>query len=252
MSKLTSSYKNDNLIKIAKQQYDQKQKKSIPSEIVTLTSKGQVYPIDSPLRSGTVEMRYMTAYDEDILTNASYMKEGVTIDKLLEALIVTPIDYKELAAVDKDGLILYARILSYGSEYAVKVKDPKSGNSLDKVVNLSQLKTKTLDIESNDQGEFLYEVPNLQLKFKFPTIATVDAETISAYLSNIITEVNGKRQQSDIDHFIKYDFLIKDSKKFQDYIIKNTPSIILEQEFEGEDGSTFTSTFPIGLDFFWL
>ena len=76
--------------------------------------------------------------------------------------------------------------------------------------------------------------------------------TISKYLSSCIQEVNGKRIQSDIDHFIQYEFLVKDSKKFQQFILDNTPRLILEQEFEGEDGSIFTAGFPIGPDFFWL
>ena len=251
MAKLSNSYKNDNLIQIAKQQYETKQRSNIPAEIVTLTTKGQVYPIDSPLRQGKLEMRYMTAYDEDILTNASYMKEGVTIDRLLESLIVTPIEFSEIAEVDKDSLILSARILSYGSEYKVKVRDPKTENFIDQVVDLSTLKTKTLDIESDENGEFLYETEKNVIKFKFPSLAYT-SETISEYLSNVITEVNGKRKQSEIDEFIRYSFLIKDSKEFQKYIIENTPRVILEHEFEGEDGSTFTSTFQVGPDFFWI
>ena len=251
MAKLSNSYKSDNLIQIAKQQYETKQQKSIPAEIVTLTTKGQVYPIDSPLREGKLEMRYMTAYDEDILTNASYINEGVTIDKLLEALIVTPIEFSEIAEIDKDSLILSARILSYGSEYTVKVQDPKTKELLERTVDLSKLKTKTLDIESDDNGEFLYETEKHAIKFKFPSVSS-NTETISEYLSNVITEVNGKRKQSDIDHFIKYSFLIKESKEFQKYIIENTPRVILEHEFEGEDGSTFTSRFQVGPDFFWI
>ena len=251
MAKLTDSYKNDNLIQIAKQQYETKQKGTIPSEIVTLISKGQVYPMDSPLRQGKLEMRYMTAYDEDILTNASYMKEGVTIDKLLQSLIVSDISYNELAGIDKDGLILNARLLSYGAEYNVTVIDPKTGNSLERTVDLSTIKTKTLDIESDDNGEFSYETEKLSIKFKFPTLDQ-ESETISSYLGNVITEINGARKKSDIENFIKYNFLIAESKKFQKYIIENTPKLILEYDFEGEDGSTFTSTFQVGPNFFWV
>ena len=251
MAKLTDSYKNDNLIQIAKQQYETKQRGTIPSEIVTLTTKGQVYPVDSPLREGKIEMRYMTAYDEDILTNASYMKEGITLDKLLESLIVSDIDLSDIAAVDKDGLILNARILSFGPKYNVNVQDPKTGNNLSREINLSEIQTKTLDIESDEKGEFLYEKEDLSIKFKFPKVADT-IETISEYLLNVITEVNGKRNKSDIEKFVKYEFLIKDSKNFQKYIIENTPQLVLEYEFEGEDGSAFTSTFQVGPDFFWI
>jgi len=252
MAKLTDSYKNDNLIQIAKQQYETKQRNTIPSEIVTLTSKGKVYPKSSPLSSGKVEMRYMTAYDEDILTNASYIKEGKTIDKLLEALIISDVNFSDIATVDKDGLILSARILGYGSSYDVKVKDPKSGNMLDRTIELSKLQTKTLDIDSDENGEFLYETENLSIKFIFPTIGNSTSLTISSFLENIIVEVNGSRKKDDIEKFIKYEFLIRDSKNFQKFVLDNTPAVILEHEFEGEDGSTFTAGFPIGADFFWI
>jgi hypothetical protein len=251
MAKLTDRYENQNLINLAKDKYEQQQKSTIPSEIVTLTSQGKVYPKNSPLSTGKIEMRYMTAYDEDILTNNSYISEGVVLDKLIDSLIVTDVNYDDIAQVDKDGLVLNARILSYGSEYPVTVIDPKTKKQIKQTVDLSKIQSKTIDIESNDQGEFTYETESLQIKFKFLT-NNKSNKTISEYLSNIITEVNGKRKQSEIDNFIRYEFLVKDSKDFQKFIINNTPSLILEYEFQGEDGSAFTAGFPVGPDFFWI
>jgi len=251
MAKLTDRYENQNLINLAKDKYEQKQKSTIPAEIVTLTSQGKVYPKNSPLSTGKIEMRYMTAYDEDILTNSSYISEGVVLDKLIDSLIVTDVNYDDIAQVDKDGLVLNARILSYGSEYPVTVTDPKTKKQIKQIVDLSKIQSKTIDIESNDQGEFTYETESLQIKFKFLT-NNKSNETISEYLSNIITEVNGKRKQSEIDNFIRYEFLVKDSKDFQKFILNNTPSLILEYEFQGEDGSAFTAGFPVGPDFFWI
>ena len=131
MAKHTDRYQNDNLINLAKNKYEEKNRGTIPSEIITLTSEGKIYPHSSPLASGKIEMRYMTAYDEDILTNSSYVKEGIVLDKLLESLIITDINLDDIGQVDKDGLILNARILSYGAEYPVVVTDPKSGKKLD-------------------------------------------------------------------------------------------------------------------------
>ena len=70
------------------------QKSKFPSEIIDLPSKGLLYPKESPLSSGTIEMKYMTAKEEDILTNQNYIQRGVVIDKLIQALIVDKtIDY---------------------------------------------------------------------------------------------------------------------------------------------------------------
>ena len=86
-------------------------KSLFPTEEVTLPSKGLIYPKESPLSSGTLEMKYMTAREEDILTNESYIKNGTVIDKLLKALIVTPINYNDLLIGDKNAIMVAARVL---------------------------------------------------------------------------------------------------------------------------------------------
>ena len=60
------------------------------------------------------------------------------------------------------------------------------------------------------------------------------------------------RKETDIEHFIRYEFLAIDSKKFRRYISENSPQLILNYEFEGEDGGAFTAGFPIGADLFWF
>ena len=76
MATHTDRYNNENLINVAKQKYETSQRSTLPTEIVYLPSKGIIYPKTSPLREGKIEMRYMTAYDEDILTNQSYLQDG--------------------------------------------------------------------------------------------------------------------------------------------------------------------------------
>ena len=197
-------------------------------------------------------MRYMTAYDEDILTNPSFIKQGVVIDKLIEALIVSDVNYKEIAQIDKEGLILSARILSYGSNYPVQVTDPKTKKLLDRDVDLTKITSTSIDIESDENGEFDYTINDIKLKWKFlPIQISSDNFTVSEYLSNTICEINGSRNQDEIDDFIRYSFLARDSKEFQKYIIKNTPSLNLDYKFEGENGSAFSAGFQIGPNFFW-
>ena len=94
------------------------QKPQFPSEEVTLPSKGLLYPEGSPLRRGIIEMKYMTAREEDILTNQNYISNGTVIDKLLQSLILTPIDYKDLLIGDKNAVLVASRILGYGAEYS--------------------------------------------------------------------------------------------------------------------------------------
>ena len=86
------------------------QKHKFPTEVIELPSQGLLYEKDSPLASGKIEMKYMTAREEDILTNQSYINKGTVIDKLLEALIVTKVNYDDLLIGDKNALLVAARI----------------------------------------------------------------------------------------------------------------------------------------------
>ena len=89
----------------------------IPTEEITLPSKGLIYPKDNPLSSGKIEMKYMTAKEEDILSNSSYLEKGTVIDKLLQSLIVSDINYNDLIIGDKNAIMVAARILGYGKNY---------------------------------------------------------------------------------------------------------------------------------------
>ena len=129
MSKMTDRLSNQDIVTLAKTQYENEKRSKLPSVIVPLSSKGLIYPENHVLRAGSVEMRYMTAYDEDILTNVSYRQNGVVFDKLLESIILTPVDIKDISTVDRFGLIINARIIAYGSEYPVTVTNSKTKKS---------------------------------------------------------------------------------------------------------------------------
>ena len=91
---------------------------SMPTEIVELPSRGLLYPESNPLSSGKIEMKYMTAKEEDILTNQSYIENGTVIDKLLKSLIVSKINYDDLVVGDKNAVLVAARVLGYGADYS--------------------------------------------------------------------------------------------------------------------------------------
>ena len=132
----------------------------LPTEEVSLPSKGLLYPKESPLSSGKIEMKYMTAKEEDILTNSNFIRQGTVIDKLLQSLIVTPINYDELLIGDKNAILIAARILGYGVEYSFKYVDSR-GKEIDATVDLSTLKEKILDESLFKPGvnEFSFSTP---------------------------------------------------------------------------------------------
>lgn len=253
---VTDRLSDKNLIELAKQQYENTKRSTIPSELVLLPSKGKVYPKSNPLSKGSVEMRYMTAYDEDILTNLSYIRAGTLFDKLLSNLILDTVNVDDILAADKDALIIAARIHGYGANYNVTVTDPNTKATLERTMNLSKLKMRDFNLESNDAGEFEYKAEGIDIKFRFLSnkeIQSISPERLNSdFLKQSIVECNGSRDAAEIENFIMYQMTPKESREFRTYITNNLPGLVLEAEFEGESGGTFTAGFQLGSNLFWI
>ena len=98
-----------------------------PTEVIDLPSEGKVYPKDSPLSSGKLELKYMTTREEDILMSENLIKKGVVIDKLLDSLIITKgVKQEDLILGDKNAVLVASRILAYGPEYTVEITNPNN------------------------------------------------------------------------------------------------------------------------------
>ncbi len=102
----------------------------LPTETIELPSKGLLYAENSELAKGTVEIKYMTAREEDILTNQSYIKNGTVLDKLMKSVIVTNINYDDLLIGDKNAIMIASRVLGYGGKYIFELKGEKRGREV--------------------------------------------------------------------------------------------------------------------------
>jgi hypothetical protein len=132
-----------------------------PTEVVDLPSKGLLYPEGHPLRKGNIEIKYMTAREEDILASQSLIKKGVVLDKLFESVVVEPgVDINDIFIGDKNAILLATRVMGYGANYEVEVTDPSTLEPQKVSIDLSKVKTKDFN-ESLLNGENLY-------KFKLP------------------------------------------------------------------------------------
>ena len=96
------------------------EKQKFPTEVVDLPSKGLVYPKDHPLADGTIEMKYMTAREEDILTSSNLIQKGIVIDELLKSLIITKVDFNDVIVGDKNAIMLAARVFRTKVSYVFK------------------------------------------------------------------------------------------------------------------------------------
>ena len=101
-----------------------------PSEVIDLPSEGKLYPKGHPLKDGKIEIKYMTAKEEDILTSQNLIKKGVVIDRLLDSLILTNgVKTDDMVLGDKNAVMVAARILAYGPEYECQVTNPNTGET---------------------------------------------------------------------------------------------------------------------------
>ena len=240
------------------------QQTKFPSEIIDLPSGGLLYPKDSPLSSGKVEMKYMTAKEEDILTNQNFIKRGVVVDKLVQSLLIDKsIKYTDLFSGDKNALLVAARILGYGEIYEFEYGGEKVS------VDLSKLDSKPLNEELFKGGanEFDYTLPTSKRKltFKFLTHKDdidIDAEVkglqkvnkessaeLSTRLKYIIQSVDGVTDKGGIRNFVDNEFLARDARAFRNYYASIQPDIDLT--FYPEGGPEEGVDIPIGITFLW-
>lgn len=233
--------------------------KNFPTEIIDLPSKGLVYPEGNPLSEGKIEMKYMTAKEEDILTNQSYIQSGIVLDKLLQALIVSKINYNDLIVGDKNAIMVAARILGYGSDYTFNYGDQEY------TVDLSKIDNKPFEISSKGINEFNYTLPSTGVKIAYKILTHGDEQKIQAELDGLkkinknssaelstrlkymITSVGGERDPKTIREFVDTNLLARDSRELRKHIKDTQPDIDLI--FTTENGSTVD--IPVSIRFFW-
>jgi hypothetical protein len=243
-----------------------------PSEEVTLPSKGLLYPEGHPLRSGIIEMKYMTAKEEDILTNSNYIQNGTVIDKLLKSLIVSPIDFNDLLIGDKNAVLVASRILGYGQEYSFNYKNPSTGEDEQVTVDLTEAVDKEIDesliVDGRNEFSFTLPVSKIEVTFKLLThgdelkianelkglkkISKTNTADLTTRMKHLITSVGGDRDVKSIRNFVDGNFLARDARSLRTYIAETMPDIDLTFDLQFEDGASAEGvTIPIGTSFFW-
>jgi hypothetical protein len=238
---------------------------NIPTETVELPSQGKLYPESSPLHSGKVEMKYMTAKEEDILTNQNLIRSGEVIDRLLKSLIISKVNYDDLLIGDKNAIMLAARILSYGATYDFDYEGEKQSLDLSKFEPLPLHP----DYEAATLNEFTFTLPHSGnvLTFKLLThgderlidqeikaikkINKQGSNDVTARLSVIITSINDSRERKDIREFVNNYFLAKDAREFRKYYGEISPDIDMSVTLINGEGVEEEATLPITVNFFW-
>jgi hypothetical protein len=242
----------------------EKPKPKFPTEHVSLPSKGLLYPEGHPLSSGMIEMKYMTAREEDILTNLNYVKQGIVIDKLLQSLIVTEFDYSDLLIGDKNAIMVAARVLGYGKDY------PFTYEGEEVIVDLAELLPVELDESSIIKGvnEFEYELPHSKNKITYKILNGKDEKAIEAEIKGLkrinknsstdistrlkhqIIAVDGDDSKKTIREFVDGYMLARDSSSFRQHLKLTQPDIMMVFTYDGKNGEEEVAV-PIEVQFFW-
>lgn len=243
----------------------------LPTETITLPSKGLLYPNENPLSKGEVEMSYMSAKHEDILTNINYIKNGTAIDKLLEALIVSPINISDLIVGDKNALIFASRILGYGKDYQFQFLNTQTKQVEDYTVDLTTLKEKEVDESLFEPGknEFTFILPQSKNTLTFKLLTHGDEKKIDQELKGlkkiypnesfdattrlkyIIQSVEGMREKKDIREFIDNALTAQDARSFREYYNQIMPDVNTIITIEKDDYVQEGVDIPMGINFFW-
>jgi len=241
------------------------QTQQFPAEEVTLPSKGLLYPEGSPLKSGIIEMKYMTAKEEDILTNANLIENGTVIDKLLQSLIVTKFDYNDLLIGDKNAILVAARILGYGADYTF------NQNGQEYTVNLAELEDKILDesLIKDGKNEFEFTLPTSKVNVTFKLLTHKDEKAIereikglkkinakgnfssTTNLKHLILSINGDYENKTVREFVDTQLLARDARELRKHIEKIQPNVDLYHEYEDNRGNIIKKDIPVGISFFW-
>lgn len=235
-----------------------------PTEIIELPSKGLVYAEDNPLSSGKIEMKYMTAKEEDILSNQSYIQKGVVLDKLLQSLIVSKINYQDLIVGDKNAIMIAARVLGYGKDYEFEYKGERV------TVDLSLLENKPFDetLISQGQNEFTFTLPSSGAVITYKLLTHKDEMAIEAELRGLkkinknsssdvstrlkymITSINADTDRKSVREFVDTYFLAQDARSFRKHVAEHQPDVNLNTQVDLMDGVEDIDI-PITVNFFW-
>ena len=276
---------NEDMVELAKQQYEQKKVSDykFPTEIIELPSKGLIYPKDNSLSSGKVEMKYMTAKEEDILTTQSYIKDGSVLDRLFQSLIIsngegTPVKYVDITLGDKNAIMIAARILGYGKDYEVEIDDASSPGTKQKdTIDLTQFDSYEYDGTNQTElhkNEFSFELPQSKRTVTFQALTEskerkikhqLDAQKkqsrrmkdftdkqLTTRLKNTILSIDEDTSQESINHFVDNELFAADSRALRAQINAVVPDVDLTYEFISEEtGERREMLLPMDLGFFW-
>jgi hypothetical protein len=245
----------------------------IPVEIVSLPSKGMLYPQEHPLyNEESVEIKAMTAREEDLLTSRALIKNKTVTSALMKACILNKlVDPEDLLIGDRNAILIGIRVTGYGADYGVKIQCPECQEEFDNHFSLSKLKIKPLTgtpIQSN-VNLFSFKLPLSGQEVQFRLLTGKDEvemdlaaerkkklgsqveNSITARLFQSIVSVNGETDRGKLNNIVN-NFRAADARALRNYMKEIMPDVDMKQEAMCTKCSAVSEVdVPIGPTFFW-
>ncbi|MAL15888.1 MAG: hypothetical protein CL554_21000 [Algoriphagus sp.] len=247
----------------------------IPTEFVDLPSQGIFYPEDHPLHNkDCIEIKYMTAKEEDILSSQSMLEKGVAIKRLLESIVVDQeVDVDTLLTCDVDAILISARASAYGSEYKASVICSNCFETVNFSYNLNNkthgglfqdkkfLKENNIEFDQ-EKRRFNIVLPSSKLKVGVRLLSNSDDEkyqlseaqknnSITFTLSSIVVSVQDLEEQDVVQSFINA-MPAQDSRFLRNTYLKLAPLVQLTHLVKcGNCGHEDRREVPLNAGFFW-
>ncbi len=244
-----------------------------PNETIHIPSRGFFYSADNPLSSGTLELKMMTAFHEDILSSRNLLQKNIVLDKLLEALIVNKaIIADEMLTCDRNAAFFAIRRLAYGDQYEANVTCGRCFKESPVTIDLGKIDNRPFDFEKYTKGEnqFEYILPYSKVVVTYKLLSKKDENLIdmelkgmekiskeftketTTRLCHVITSVGGVFERVRIRKFVNDELLSKDSLALRLHIKESTPDV--ENTFDficSHCGNDKKEEIPMGISFFW-
>ena len=242
-----------------------------PTELVSLPSKGKLYPVSHPLHGKEeIEIKYMTAKEEDLLSNKSLLRKGVAIDRMLQSLIVDKsIKLESLLLGDKNAILIAARISAYGEEYQSQVSCPQCETRQKFNFDLSELDEKEGDsleehsVSISERGNFVFSLPRSKVDVEIRMMTAGDESQIAQdlvkkkeisyveQLKKVVVSVNGETNRGTVSNFVE-NLVASDARHIRRTMAAISPDVDMTQYFlctscDHEEEMEV----PLTTEFFW-
>lgn len=235
-------------------------------DVIPLPSEGKLYKNVKK----SIKVAYLTAADENILSNPNLMESGEFLEILMNRKILEPnLTYSDLHVGDRNAIMIWLRATAYGHEYPIEVTDPETYDTFEHIVDLSTIKTIKLGAEPNSEGlfEFILPVTKTPIKFKLLTVGEVDAidehidniktslgpefaDGVTHTLSKQVVEVDGNNDRSFIDKFVQT-MRAGDSRGLRKYIDEIESGVDMRLDITTPGDGSIRPFLPFNLNFFW-